>query len=138
LRFAINQLEVGNPYNIPALDQFLSETVPVILNSNVWKDPAARSVLFVTFDEDNNNTSLGFGNEQNRVVMVAIPSPGAVAAGMRSGAFLATGYYNHYSLLRTIEDALELPSLTNNDKYATPLNEFWTAAGTKASGTPVV
>jgi hypothetical protein len=138
LRFAINQLEVGNPYNIPALDQFLSETVPVILNSTVWKDPAEKSVLFVTFDEDNNNTSLGFGNEQNRVAMVAIPSPGAVAAGMRSGAFLATGYYNHYSLLRTIEDALELPSLTNNDKYATPLNEFWTAAGTKASGTPVV
>jgi hypothetical protein len=25
-----------------------------------------------------------------------------------------------------IEDSLGLPSLTNNDKYAAPMNEFWT------------
>ena len=57
--------------------------------------------------------------------MVVIPSPGAVAAGMRSGPFLATNHYNHYSLLRTIEEALRLPPLTNNDRYAVPMNEFW-------------
>jgi hypothetical protein len=125
LKFALSQLEPGNPYNIPALDQFLSETVPVVLNSAVWKDPTRKSTLVVTFDEDNNNTSLGFGNQGNRVVFVVIPSPGAVAAGMRSGAFTATNHYNHYSLLRFIEDSLGLPTLTNNDKFAAPLNEFW-------------
>ena len=125
LQFALSQLETGNPYNVPALDQFLSETVPVILNSNAWNDPARKSALFITFDEDNNNTSLGFGDQANRVVMVVIPSPGAVAAGMRSGPFLATNHYNHYSLLRTIEEALRLPPLTNNDRYAVPMNEFW-------------
>lgn len=125
LRFALSQLEPGNPYNIPALDQFLSETVPVVLNSAVWKDPTRKSALVVTFDEDNNNTSLGFGNEGNKVVFVVIPSPGAVAAGMRSGNFIATNHYNHYSLLRFIEESLGLPTLTNNDKFAAPLNEFW-------------
>ncbi len=125
LRFALSQLEPGNPYNIPALDQFLSENVPVVLNSAVWKDPTRKSALVVTFDEDNNNTSLGFGNEGNRVVFVVIPSEGAIAAGMRGGAFTATNHYNHYSLLRFIEDSLGLPTLTNNDKFAAPLNEFW-------------
>ena len=44
---------------------------------------------------------------------------------MRSGAFVASDYYNHYSLQATIEDALNLAPLTNNDKYAQPMNEFW-------------
>lgn len=45
---------------------------------------------------------------------------------MRGGVFVADDYNNHYSVLRTIEDSLGLPSLTNNDKYAEPMNEFWT------------
>ena len=134
LNFALSQLTPGNPYNIPALDQFLSETVPVVLNSNVWKDPTRKSALVVTFDEDNNNTSLGFGNEGNRVVFVVIPSEGAVAAGMRSGAFTATNHYNHYSLLRFIEDSLGLDPLTTNDRFAAPLNEFWTSTPGQAVG----
>ena len=32
---------------------------------------------------------------------------------------------NHYSLLRTIEDSLGLPPLTNNDRFAQPMNEYW-------------
>ena len=134
LRFALSQLSPGNPYNIPALDQFLSETVPVVLNSTVWKDPTRKSALIVTFDEDNNNLSLNFGNEGNRVVFVVIPSEGAVAAGMRSGAFTATNHYNHYSLLRFIEDSLGLPTLTKNDRFAAPLNEFWTTSVGQTDG----
>ncbi len=109
LKFVISQLSPGHQYNVAALDEFLSSTVPVVLNSVVWNDPNEKSVLVVTFDEDNNNTSLGFGNEGNHIVTVVIPSPGAVAAGMRGGPFLATNHYNHYSLLRMIEDALGLP-----------------------------
>ena len=125
LRFAFSQIEPKHQYNVAALDQFLSANVPTILNSNVWGDPTQKSVLVITFDEDNNNTSLGFGNEGNHIVTVVIPSPGAVAAGMRSGNFTATNHYNHYSLLRMIEDSLGLPPLTNNDRYAAPMNEFW-------------
>ena len=57
--------------------------------------------------------------------MVVIPSPGAVASGMREGHFIADDYNNHYSLLRTIEDSLGLPPLTNNDRFAQPMNEYW-------------
>ena len=126
LKFALNQIAPKHQYNVPALDQFLSETVPTIMNSAVWNDPNEASVIVVTFDEDNNNTSLGFGNEGNHVVTVVIPNQAAIDAGMRSGPFIASNHLDHYSLLRMIEDSLGLPSLTKNDKYAAPMNEFWT------------
>ena len=126
LKFMISQFAPTHQYNVPAADQFLSETVPVIMNSNVWHDPAEKSALVVTFDEDNDNLSLGFGDEGNRIVTVVIPSPAAVAGGMRGGHFIATTKYDHYSLMRMIEDSLGLPTVTNNDKYAVPMNEFWT------------
>lgn len=127
LNFVLGQLSPAHQYNVQALDQFLSETVPVIMNSPVWNDPTLKTALVVTFDEDNNNLSLGIGNEGNHIVTVVIPSPGAIAGGMRPGSYTATNHYNHYSLLRMIEDSLGLPYLTKNDQYASPMNEFWTA-----------
>jgi hypothetical protein len=125
LQFAFSQLTT-HQYNVKAGDQYLQQTLPVIFNSAVWQDPTQTSAIFLTFDEDYNNLSWGIGNQGNHVVMVVIPSPGAVAAGMRGGAFTANDYYNHYSLQRTIEDSLGLPPLTSNDEYAQPMNEFWT------------
>lgn len=125
LQFALSQFTTQQ-YNVAAGDAFLQTTIPTIYNSPVWNDPTQSSAIFLTFDEDNNNISLGFGNEGNHVVMVVIPSPGAVAAGMRGGAFVAGDYYNHYSLQRTIELSLGVQPLTTNDGYAQPMNEFWT------------
>jgi hypothetical protein len=123
--FAFSQIDPRHQYNVPALDEFLQENVPTIINSQVWQ--TTKSVLIVTFDEDNNNITLGFGNEGNHVVTVVIASPLAVSAGgMKGGAFVVTDRYDHYSTLRTIEDALALPTMTNNDAYAEPLNGFWT------------
>ena len=122
--WALSQLG-DHQYNVKAGDTFLQDTLPIILNSPVWQDPTQRSAIFITWDEDYNNLSLGIDNQGNHVSMIVIPSPGAVASGMRRGSFVATDYYNHYSLLRTIEDALGLSPLTNNDKYAQPMNEFW-------------
>lgn len=118
-------LITNHQYNIKAGDQFLASTVQTILDSPVWNDPNQKSAIFLTFDEDANNLSLGAANEGNHVLMVAIPSPGAVTSGMTSGHFVNDQYGNHYSLLRTIEDSLGLPTLTNNDKYAVPLNGYW-------------
>ena len=106
------------------------------MNSAAWKSDDA-SVILVSFDEDNNNTSLGFGNEGNHIATVVIPNQAAIAEGMRAGHFLATDQYNHYSLLRMIEDSLGLGTLTQNDKFANPMNEFWTGIGTAASGSVV-
>jgi hypothetical protein len=136
LKFVLNQFDPKHQYNVKALDQFLSETVPTIMNSAAWKSDEA-SAIVVTFDEDNNNTSLGFGNEGNHIVTVIIPNQAAVAAGMRAGHFLATDQYNHYSLLRMIEDSLGLSTVTQNDKFANPMNEFWTGVGTAGSGSVV-
>ena len=138
LKFVLNQFDPQHQYNVKALDAFLAETVPTILNSNAWKDPNAESVLVVTFDEDNNNTSLGFGNEGNHIVTVVIPNEAAIKAGWKGGAFTASNQYNHYSLLRTIEDSLDLPTLTANDQFAAPMNEFWNGNQNANSGSLVV
>lgn len=136
IKFALSQIG-DHQYNVPALDQYLAETVPVIMNSNAWNSDEA-SVIVVTFDEDNNNTSLGFGNEGNHIITVVIPNQAAIDSGMRSGNFLATNHYDHYSLLRMIEDSLGLPGqLTQNDKFAPPMNEFWTT-GNVGAGSSVV
>jgi hypothetical protein len=129
VQWALSQLAPtwlgGHQYNVKAGDEWLQEELPVILNSPVWQDPTQKSAIFLTFDEDYNNISLGIGNQGNHITTVVIPSPGAVASGMRGSHFVADDYYNHYSLLRTIEDSLGLPPLTNNDKYAQPMNEYW-------------
>lgn len=124
IRWALSQLTT-HQYNVAAGDAWLQQTLPVILDSATWQDPSQRSAIVITFDEDYNNLSTGIGNQGNHIVTVVIPSQGAVNSGMRQGHFVATDHNNHYSLLRTIEDALGLAPLTNNDKYAQPMNEYW-------------
>jgi hypothetical protein len=116
----ILSLLTNHQYNIKAGDQFLADTLPTILNSPAFQ--TQRCAVFITWDEDYDNLSLGIGNEGNHVPMIVIPSPNS---GMRQGHIVAVNYNNHYSLLRTIEDSLGLPRLTNNDKFAQPMNEYW-------------
>ena len=116
----------GQQYNIPAGDKWTQSTLSTIMDSASWQDPSQTSAVFITWDEDYNNGSIGVGNQGNHVPMIVVPSPGAVAAGMQTGGFVATDHYNHYSLMATIEDALGLAPLTNNDKYAQPMNQLWT------------
>jgi hypothetical protein len=123
LNFALSQLTT-HQYNVAAGDQFVQQELSTIMNSETWKH--SKSAILLTFDEDYNNISWGIGNEGNHVVTVVIPSPDAIASGkMKGGAFVASDYYNHYSLQRTIELALGLSNVTKNDLYAQPMNEFW-------------
>ncbi|MEO8814738.1 MAG: phosphoesterase [Mycobacterium sp.] len=118
-------------YNIAAGDQFVQQEVSAIEHSSTWTDPTQKDAIFITTDEDNNNLSLGFGNQGNNVPMIVIPNQDAVTTGgMQSGHFTTNDYYNEYSLMTTIEDALRttpgtLGPLTDNDTYATPMNAFW-------------
>lgn len=119
IRFVLSQL--GNhQYDIKSGDMFLQEVLPTILNSPAFL--TQRTAVFITWDEDYDNLSLGIGNQGNHIPMIVIPSPNS---GMRQGHIVAGNYNNHYSLLRTIEDALQLPPLTNNDRFAQPMNEYW-------------
>jgi hypothetical protein len=118
-------------YNVAAADQFVQQEVSAIENSPTWTDPGEKDAIIITFDEDNNNLSLGFGNEGNNVPMIVIPNGGAVTNGdMEAGPFTTNDYANEYSLMATIEDALRttpgtLAPLTDNDMYAPPMNAFW-------------
>ncbi|MEB3031732.1 alkaline phosphatase family protein [[Mycobacterium] nativiensis] len=125
LQFIATQF-TDHQYNVAAADQFVQQEVSTIENSNTWTDPNERDVIILTTDEDNNNLSLGFGNEGNNAPMIVIPNGGAVTlGGMQSGHFTTDDYYNQYSLMATIEQALGLAPLTDNDMYATPMNAFW-------------
>jgi hypothetical protein len=134
-QFLISQF-TNQQYNVAAGDQYLQQTISTIENSPTWTDPNAKDAIIITWDEDNNNLSLGFGNEGNNVPMIVIPNEDAVTSGgMESGPFTTDAYYNEYSLGATIEDALRgdaspgtpdpLAPLTDNDMYATPMNAFW-------------
>ena len=129
-QFIYSQL-TDQQYNVAAADQFVQQEVSAIESSPTWTADGGKDAIIITFDEDNNNLSLGFGNEGNNVPMIIIPNGGAEsgANGMESGPFTTDAYANEYSLMATIEDALRTPGtlhpLTDNDMYASPMNAFW-------------
>jgi hypothetical protein len=133
-QFIYSQL-TDHQYNVEAADQFAQQQVTAIENSPMWNADGEKDAIIITFDEDNNNLSLGIGNEGNNVPMIIIPNGGAEASGMESGPFTTDQYANEYSLMATIEDALRgnalptvtdpLAPLTANDMYAPPMNAFW-------------
>ena len=131
-QFIYSQL-TDHQYNVAAADQFVHQEVSAIESSHTWIADGEKDAIIITFDEDNNNLSLGIGNEGNNVPMIIIPNGGAEsgANGMESGPFSTNAYYNEYSLMATIEDTLRgnvrepLAPLTANDMYATPMNAFW-------------
>jgi hypothetical protein len=130
-QFIYSQL-TDQQYNVAAADQFVQQEVSAIESSPTWTADGEKDAIIITFDEDNNNLSLGFGNEGNNVPMIIIPNGGAEsgANGMEAGPFTTDEYANEYSLMATIEDTLSptpgtLAPLTDNDMYAPPMNAFW-------------
>ena len=45
-------------------------------------------------------------------------------SGAQTGGLASSGYYNHYSLLRTVESIFGLPTLTANDGSASPMTDM--------------
>ncbi|MGN6678174.1 MAG: alkaline phosphatase family protein, partial [Streptosporangiaceae bacterium] len=98
---------------IRAGDEFLAAELGAIERSPAWR--TQRSLAIITFDED------GFDHEHpaQRVATLILGSH-----GVRQG-YVSHARYTHYSLLRTIEAALGLPSLTANDRWAQPVNDVF-------------
>jgi hypothetical protein len=107
----------GGPGGMPAADAFLREWVPRITGS-----PAYRSdgLLAIVFDEAASDSSACCGERPGPNT----PAPGAQSGGPgggRTGAVLLSPFirpgttsnqqYNHYSLLRSIEDSFGLAHL---------------------------
>ena len=105
--------ECHNAHDCPLrqADAWLAEFVPAIIESDAFRSGGA---LFITFDEDAGDDP-GGGH-----VATIVVSP-LVAAGTRSSI-----RYDHYSLLRTIEDAWGLDCLAKACD-AEPMADFFTA-----------
>ncbi len=103
-------------------DQFLAQTLGTILRSPAWR--TQRSLAIITFDED------AYNHEHPPQL---IPTVVLGSRDVRQG-YVSHVRYTHYSLLRTIEAALHLRTLTPNDRYAQPLNDVFTHA--RDSSTP--
>jgi YVTN family beta-propeller protein len=111
---------------IAAGDAFLKTELTAILNSPAWK--TQRSLVMITFDEDDTD----YQHPAQRVPTIVLGSQ-----GVRQG-YTSTTRYTHYSLLRTIEGALGLGTLTANDRYAQPMNDIFSPvrSGSSASAAP--
>jgi YVTN family beta-propeller protein len=98
---------------IKAGDDFLKAELGLIMRSPTWT--RQRSLAIITFDEDNTD----YQHPAQRVATIVLGS-----RGVRPG-YTSPVRYTHYSLLRTIEAALGLGTLTRNDLYAQPLNDIF-------------
>ena len=98
---------------IRAGDRFLATELGDIMRSPAWR--TQRSLAIITFDEDAYNHE----RPAQRVPTLILGS-----AGVRPG-YVSRARYTHYSLLRTIEGALGLGTLTANDRYARPASDVF-------------
>ena len=99
-------------------DAWLSQHVPQILFSPAFT--TQKSLLALMWDEDDYSGT-------NQVPMILVGS------GVTSG-FASSSSYNHYSLLRTTEDALGLSTLTSNDAGASSMSDFFALLGWTSLG----
>jgi phosphatidylinositol-3-phosphatase len=126
----------GDPGGLTEINAFLQIWVPQILNSPAYKQGG---VIMITFDEGSTSTACcgetaGKSPSHPNVALPGGNGPG----GGRVGAVLLSPFikpgtvstvpYNHYSMLRTIEDAWNLPELafTSDHAQVAAMNEFLT------------
>jgi hypothetical protein len=95
-------------------DAWLKNWVPQILASPAWRDGGA---LFITFDEGKSYAGC-CQNEGGGQVATLVISP------LGKPGYQSEVTYSHYSLLRTIEDAWQLPEL-GAAATATPMADFF-------------
>ncbi len=98
----------GEPGGLVSADTFLRNWVPQVMNSAAYKDDG---MIVILFDEADADSSACCGEQSGpNTSLPGINGPGGGRVGavvlskhVRAGNVVTT-YYNHYSLLRTIED----------------------------------
>lgn len=94
-------------------DWLTAKFEPLMADPNLWND----TLLVVTFDED--ATFLNTGGDGNRVYIALWG--GAVAPH----TVIADVSYDHYDLLRTIEEIFHVSPLAAGDTAAHPISGIW-------------
>ena len=90
-------------------DQYLSQIVPRILESGIFL--SQKAALFLTWDE-------GWISNPTNI-------PAIWVGPLVKNNFTSAVRHDHYSLLKTVEIAWHLPSLTSNDLEASAMTEFF-------------
>jgi YVTN family beta-propeller protein len=116
----VNDCDDMEGCGIRAGDRFLAKELGEIMDSPAWQ--AQRSLAIITFDED----AVDHQQPAQRIPTLILAS-----TGVRHG-YVSKVRYTHYSLLRTIEAALGLKTLTRNDRFAQPVNDVFRPGATKA------
>ena len=108
----------GRPGGLATADQFLQTWVPRILGAPAWSDG---SLLIVTFDEAGSSDATACCNETPGLNTINPGGSTIGPGGGRTGAVLISQFiragsvndtpYNHYAMLRSIEDIFALPYL---------------------------
>lgn len=110
----------GSPGGFPAMDAFLRKWVPIITASAAFKQDG---LIIITFDESEGDGPEGFTACCGEMPLAGARRPPGVLGpgGGRIGAVLLSRFirpgtvstvgYNHYSLLRTVEDIFGLQHL---------------------------
>jgi hypothetical protein len=94
--------------SVAAGDRWLAANVPPLLNSPAFTQ--GKGLLAIVWDEDDG------GSAANRVPLI-------LAGPQVKPGYVSHTPANHYSLLRTIETAWNLPPLTVNDAAAQPISD---------------
>ena len=109
----------GAPGGLAQADTFLSKWVPKIMAAPAYRD---HGLIVITFDEGSDSAACcgeasGISSAHPNVLLPGKNGPGGGRVGavllsplIRPGT-VSTVDYNHYSLLRTIEDIFSLPHL---------------------------
>jgi hypothetical protein len=114
--FEANDCNDMEACGIAAGDTWLKNTLPTIFASPAWTQQ--RSLLILTWDE---GAVKSFGpGYPNQVPTILLGSQNSVKAGATSSQRT-----DQYGLLRTVDRALGLTPLTNNDAFAATVNDAW-------------
>lgn len=103
-----NQLNSGHDSDVRTASQWLSKFLPPVL-----KDPEMKDTLVIIVFDENDYSS------KNNQVYAALAGQGVIPGSV------STDRYDHYSMLRTIEDFLGLESLQKKDAKAKPITGIW-------------
>ncbi|MFZ3355490.1 MAG: alkaline phosphatase family protein [Thermoplasmata archaeon] len=102
------------PSDVPASDTWCKGFLSPILSSSDFT--TGKLAIFIVYD---NAWSPLLGNSPCIILWSGMTSP-----------VVSANSYNHYDTIATIESLLGLPFLTNNDKNAQIMSEFFPSSGT--------
>jgi hypothetical protein len=118
-----NMIHDGHDSDASTADRWFKKTFGPLLNDAQFKDV----LLIVTFDENSCNTIGPHGTKAKLAKCKGDPNLiyTAFYGGMVKPGATSNGEYNHYHLLRTIENGLGLGTLGLQDEAATAITDIW-------------